>query len=98
MGVTADFRLGPDAESFFDIEHRASHADGYFISHYKTHGAGQLKRRNDHERKRDVISEHLAASSCLEGLCADSRQVLGEPRNRARRLEGICGRVVCPAS
>jgi hypothetical protein len=45
MGVTADFRLGPDAESFFDIEHRASHADGYFISHYKTHGAGQLKRR-----------------------------------------------------
>ena len=45
MGVTADFRLGPDAESFFDIEHRASHADGYFFSHYKTHGAGQLKRR-----------------------------------------------------
>src|SRR5258705_8993549 len=46
MGVTADFRLGPDAEFFLcDIEHRASHADGYFIGLYKTHGAGQLKRR-----------------------------------------------------
>jgi hypothetical protein len=46
MGVTADFRLGPDAEVFLcDIEHRASHADGYFIGLYKTHGAGQLKRR-----------------------------------------------------
>lgn len=33
-----------------------------------------------------------------EGLCADERQVLGEPRSRAQRLEGICGRLVCPAS
>ena len=26
------------------------------------------------ERQRDVISKHLAASSCVEGLCADRRE------------------------
>jgi hypothetical protein len=29
---------------------------------------------------------------------ADGRQVLREPRNRARRFEGICGRLVCSTS
>jgi hypothetical protein len=45
--------------------------------------------QNGEGHTRDVISKRLGACNCFEGLRAGRRQVLGEPRNRARRLEGF---------
>jgi hypothetical protein len=54
--------------------------------------------QNGEGHERDVISKRFGTCNCFEGLRAGRRQVLGEPRNRARRLEGICRRLICPAS